>query len=64
LLEMIKNPFANNVVQKMLHVADSVHRKKIMFAINTAPRKNTAKDHQNRLPRPFKHKKGAGPNNG
>uniref|UniRef100_A0A914GZB4 PUM-HD domain-containing protein n=1 Tax=Globodera rostochiensis TaxID=31243 RepID=A0A914GZB4_GLORO len=33
LLEMMKDPFANYVVQKMLDVADSAHRKKMMFAI-------------------------------
>lgn len=30
---MMKDPFANYVVQKMLDVADSAHRKKMMFAI-------------------------------
>lgn len=33
LLEMMKDPFANYVVQKMLDVADSTHRKKMMMAI-------------------------------
>jgi pumilio RNA-binding family len=33
LLEMMRDPFANYVVQKMLDVADSVHRKKMMLAI-------------------------------
>lgn len=33
LLEMMKDPFANYVVQKMLDVADSAHRKKMMLAI-------------------------------
>jgi hypothetical protein len=33
LLEMMKDPFANYVVQKMLDVSDSSHRKKMMFAI-------------------------------
>uniref|UniRef100_A0AC34GQL0 PUM-HD domain-containing protein n=1 Tax=Panagrolaimus sp. ES5 TaxID=591445 RepID=A0AC34GQL0_9BILA len=33
LLEMMKDPFANYVVQKMLDVADSVHRRKMMNAI-------------------------------
>lgn len=30
---MMKDPFANYVVQKMLDVADSSHRKKMMYAI-------------------------------
>jgi hypothetical protein len=33
LLEMMKDPFANYVVQKMLDVADSTHRRKMMNAI-------------------------------
>jgi len=33
LLEMMKDPYANYVVQKMLDVADSCHRKKMMLAI-------------------------------
>lgn len=33
LLEMMRDPFANYVVQKMLDVADSTHRKKMMLAI-------------------------------
>lgn len=33
LLEMMKDQFANYVVQKMLDVADSSNRKKIMLAI-------------------------------
>ena len=32
---MMKDPFANYVVQKMLDVSDSAHRKKIMFAIKS-----------------------------
>jgi len=35
LLEMMKDPFANYVVQKMLDVSDSAHRKKIMFSIKS-----------------------------
>ncbi|KAH7697961.1 puf domain-containing protein 9 [Aphelenchoides avenae] len=30
---MMRDPFANYVVQKMLDVADSTHRKKMMLAI-------------------------------
>lgn len=33
LLDMMRDPFANYVVQKMLDVADSTHRKKMMLAI-------------------------------
>ncbi|CAD6194280.1 unnamed protein product [Caenorhabditis auriculariae] len=33
LLQMMKDPFANYVVQKMLDVADAQHRKKIMMTI-------------------------------
>uniref|UniRef100_A0A7E4VDY2 PUM-HD domain-containing protein n=1 Tax=Panagrellus redivivus TaxID=6233 RepID=A0A7E4VDY2_PANRE len=33
LLDMMKDPYANYVVQKMLDVADSIHRKKMMLAI-------------------------------
>lgn len=33
LLMMMKDQFANYVVQKMLDVADSAHRKKMMLAI-------------------------------
>uniref|UniRef100_A0A914IFS8 PUM-HD domain-containing protein n=1 Tax=Globodera rostochiensis TaxID=31243 RepID=A0A914IFS8_GLORO len=43
LLEMMKRPFAKDVVQKMLNVADSARHQKMMFVINTAPIKNTKK---------------------
>uniref|UniRef100_A0A914GZL0 PUM-HD domain-containing protein n=1 Tax=Globodera rostochiensis TaxID=31243 RepID=A0A914GZL0_GLORO len=43
LLEMIKHPFGNKVVQKMMDVADFARRQKIMLAIKTAPLKSTAK---------------------
>uniref|UniRef100_A0A914GZM1 PUM-HD domain-containing protein n=1 Tax=Globodera rostochiensis TaxID=31243 RepID=A0A914GZM1_GLORO len=43
LLEMMKHPFGNKVVQKMMDVADSARRQKILLAIKTAPLKNTAK---------------------
>lgn len=32
---MMRDPFANYVVQKMLDVADSAHRKKMMMAIKS-----------------------------
>uniref|UniRef100_A0A183CQ23 PUM-HD domain-containing protein n=1 Tax=Globodera pallida TaxID=36090 RepID=A0A183CQ23_GLOPA len=41
LLEMMKHRFGNTVVQKMLNVADSARRNKMMFAIKTAQLKNT-----------------------
>uniref|UniRef100_A0A183C276 PUM-HD domain-containing protein n=1 Tax=Globodera pallida TaxID=36090 RepID=A0A183C276_GLOPA len=42
LLQMIKYPFGNKVVLKMLNVADSARRQKMMSIIKTAPIKNTA----------------------
>uniref|UniRef100_A0A914H0V1 PUM-HD domain-containing protein n=1 Tax=Globodera rostochiensis TaxID=31243 RepID=A0A914H0V1_GLORO len=55
LLEMIKHPFGNNVVQKMMDVADSARRLKMMFAIKTSQLKTRKIDHQML----FKHSKGA-----
>ncbi|KAI3410979.1 hypothetical protein GPALN_003063 [Globodera pallida] len=42
LLQMMKQQFAKDVVQKMLNVADSARRQKMMFVIKTAPIQNTA----------------------
>lgn len=66
LLEMMKDPFANYVVQKMLDVADSAHRKKIMFAIKAhipALRKfNYGKHIITKLEKYFQKTSGGGPN--
>uniref|UniRef100_A0A183CAU2 PUM-HD domain-containing protein n=1 Tax=Globodera pallida TaxID=36090 RepID=A0A183CAU2_GLOPA len=63
LLEMMKHPFGNTVVQKMLHVADSARRNKMMFAIKTAQLKTREIDHRNRLT-PFKNVSKGAANNG
>uniref|UniRef100_A0A183CE54 PUM-HD domain-containing protein n=1 Tax=Globodera pallida TaxID=36090 RepID=A0A183CE54_GLOPA len=68
LLKMMKYPFANKVVQKMLNVVDPARRQKMMFAIKTAPIKNAANRSQESLKQksgrlsPDKKKKK--PNNG
>uniref|UniRef100_A0A183C9F1 PUM-HD domain-containing protein n=1 Tax=Globodera pallida TaxID=36090 RepID=A0A183C9F1_GLOPA len=65
LLQMMKHPFGNKVVQNMLNVADSARRQKMMLAIKTAPIKNTANRSPESLTKQtlFKHSKGAAPNN-
>uniref|UniRef100_A0A914I315 PUM-HD domain-containing protein n=1 Tax=Globodera rostochiensis TaxID=31243 RepID=A0A914I315_GLORO len=43
LLKMMQRPFGNKVVLRMLDVADSARRQKMMLVIKTAPIKNTGK---------------------
>uniref|UniRef100_A0A914I0Q5 PUM-HD domain-containing protein n=1 Tax=Globodera rostochiensis TaxID=31243 RepID=A0A914I0Q5_GLORO len=68
LLKMMKHPFGNDVVQKMLNVADTARHQKMMLAIKTVPIKNTG----NRSSKSLKQKGGGAvadkkkkkPNNG
>uniref|UniRef100_A0A914I0K8 PUM-HD domain-containing protein n=1 Tax=Globodera rostochiensis TaxID=31243 RepID=A0A914I0K8_GLORO len=63
LLEMIKDPFGNKVVQKMLNVADSARRRKMIVALLEYLANGLSKKSFIAYRTAFKQKQRAAPNN-